>query len=88
MPRAENSQENQPPSDIELRATARASHLRFEQVPDAAVEFEGGPNLRSRSGSERENLPGEVEPGTVYRDAVVRWGAVARIGERQGPEEE
>jgi hypothetical protein len=88
VPPGGNSSESRPPPDIELRATVRASRLRFERAPDARVEFEGGPDLRSDSGSDRENLPDEVEPETIYRDVIVRWGAVARIGEPRRPAEE
>jgi hypothetical protein len=31
------------------------------------------------SGSERENLPEEVEPGVTYRDVRIRWRAAARM---------
>jgi hypothetical protein len=34
--------------------------------------------LDSESGSERENLPEEVEPGVTYRDVEVGWAARAR----------
>jgi hypothetical protein len=83
VPRGSKPSDRQTPPDVELGAMVRANHLRFERVPDTAVEFDGGPGLRSHSGSERENLPDKVEPETAYQDVVVRWGAAATI--RQSP---
>jgi hypothetical protein len=31
------------------------------------------------SGSERHNLPDEIEPGVTYRDVRVRWRAAAKL---------
>ena len=84
--------------DIEIGAAASAKKLRFNKKPQTEVEFEkrGEANLedvapeleiRTASGSERENLPDEVEPGVTYRDVHIRWGAAARIVPRE-PEEE
>jgi hypothetical protein len=77
------------PPDIEIGATAKARTLRFRRKPKTRVEFEGGTRIRSDegveeieletdSGSERRNLPDEVEPGVVYRDVEVGWAARAR----------
>ena len=33
----------------------------------------------AESGSERENLPDELEEGVTYRDFAVRWRAAARL---------
>ena len=65
--------------DIELGATVKATELRFERVPDAEIGFDGEPGHDSVSGSERENLPDEVEPGVTYRDVAVRWRLAARL---------
>jgi hypothetical protein len=76
--------------DIEIGAAATAKKLRFNKKPETEVEFEkrGEANLediareleiQTASGSERENLPDEVEPGVTYRDVHVRWGAAAKI---------
>jgi hypothetical protein len=64
--------------DVELGATVKAKRLRFERVPETEVTFEGSPH-DSTSGSERENLPDEVEPEVTYRDVRVKWRAAARI---------
>jgi hypothetical protein len=58
--------------DIELTADVKARELRFEEVPETEVRFPGHPERESASGTERENLPEEVEPGVTYRNPRVR----------------
>ena len=65
--------------DVEIGAVVRAKRLRFKRVPDTEVSFPGDPAPEAGSGSERENLPDEVEPGVTYRDVRVAWRAAARI---------
>ena len=74
--------------DIEIGAVVRAKKLRFKSKPKTKVEFDDRseasleelePEIETGSGSKRENLPDEVEPGVTYRDVHVRWGAAARI---------
>jgi len=65
--------------DIEIGASFRAKSLRFEQAPEVDVEVRGHPDREEVTGSERENLPDEVEPGVTYDDVRVRWKAAARI---------
>jgi hypothetical protein len=69
--------------DIEMGARVTAKRLRFKQVPETEVEFGGEPEPDSESGSDRKNLPEEVEPGVTYRDVEVRWRAAARIARRR-----
>jgi hypothetical protein len=75
--------------DIEIGVAAKARKLRFRSKPQTKVEFEGRTRIRSddrvedveletESGSERRNLPDEVEPGVTYRDVEVGWAARAR----------
>jgi hypothetical protein len=75
--------------DIEIGAAVRARKLRFRSKPKTNVEFEGRTRVRSddriedveletESGSERRNLPDEVEPGVTYRNVEVGWAARAR----------
>jgi hypothetical protein len=75
--------------DIEIGAVVKARKLRFRSKPKTEVEFEGGARVRSderiedvelesESGSERRNLPDEVEPGVTYRDVEVGWATRAR----------
>jgi hypothetical protein len=67
------------PPDVEIGASVRAEQLRFGRRPEARVEFRGDSLAESHSGSERQNLPDEVEPGVTYRNVRVRWGAAAWI---------
>ena len=75
--------------DVEIGAAASARRLRFRRKPKTEVETEGRILIRSEegaeeiemdaeSGSERRNLPEEVEPGVTYRDVEVGWAARAR----------
>lgn len=65
--------------DVDISTTVRAKELRFGQVPETEVWFDGEPAQQSTENSERENLPDEVEPDVTYRDVKVRWSAGARI---------
>lgn len=58
--------------DIALGASVKMRELRFEEVPDPGVRFRGNTRRNSVWKSRRENLPGEVEEGVVYRNAEVR----------------
>jgi hypothetical protein len=73
-------------ADVEIGASVKAKRLRFREQPKTKVELhgevrepEGGGELQTASGSERRNLPEEVEPGVTYRDVRVRWRAAARL---------
>jgi hypothetical protein len=67
------------PPDLEIGATARAKRLRFEEKPETRVEFRGESIAESESGSERQNLPGDVEPNVTYRDVRIGWRAAAWV---------
>jgi hypothetical protein len=69
--------------DVEMGARVKAKRLRFKRVPETEVQFPGEPEPDSESGSERKNLPEEVEPGVTYRDVEVRWRAGAKITRRE-----
>jgi hypothetical protein len=69
--------------DIEMGARVKAKRLRFKRVPETGVDFSGQPAHDSSSGSERQNLPQEVEPGVAYQDVEVRWRAAAKIARRR-----
>jgi hypothetical protein len=73
-------------ADIEIGAGVKAKKLRFRSKPQTRVDFHGevkeperSSEIESASGSERHNLPEEVEPGVTYKDVRVRWSAAARI---------
>jgi hypothetical protein len=74
--------------DVEIGAVVKAKKLRFNKTPKTNVEFDKKsearlegltPEIETASGSQRENLPDEVEPGVTYRDVHVRWGAAAKL---------
>lgn len=65
--------------DIEFNAAVKARELRFEKVPENEVRFRGHPERESVSGTERKNLPDEVEEDVTYRDAEVRLRITSRV---------
>jgi hypothetical protein len=81
-------------ADVEIGASVKAKRMRFRSEPETNVELrgeartpEGRSDVKASSGSERKNLPEEVEPGVTYRDVRVRWQASARLddpGRRNG----
>ena len=71
--------------DIEFTADVKAKELRFEEVPETEVRFTGHPERESASGTDRENLPDEVEPGVTYRDPKVRLRIASALA-RDDPE--
>jgi hypothetical protein len=82
-------------ADVEIGASVKAKRLRFREKPKTDVELhgevrepEGEGKLQTTSGSERENLPEEVEPGVTYEDVRVRWRAAARLDPEQGEDSE
>jgi hypothetical protein len=75
--------------DVEIGASVKAKRLRFKKKPETDVDLHGEvverddrQDIETTSGSERENLPEEVEPGVTYRDVRVRWRAAARLKDR------
>jgi hypothetical protein len=81
-------------ADVEIGASVTAKRLRFREKPKTQVEIhgelhepEGHGELETASGSERQNLPDEVEPGVTYRDVRVRWRAAARLRESGSSED-
>ena len=65
--------------DVELTAEVKSRVLRFDKVPETEVSFPGYSDDESVSGTERENLPEEVEAGVTYRDARVRLRSAAQL---------
>jgi len=68
------------PPDIEIGGRARARSLRFEEKPQAKVDFHG--DYEAETVDERERLPEHVEPEVTYRDASVRWHTSVRLDRR------
>lgn len=65
--------------DVELTAEVKSRWLRFEKVPETEIRFPGYPEDQSVSGTERENLPGEVEEDVTYRDPLIRLRSAASL---------
>ena len=65
--------------DVDVTTRVRAEELRFRIVPKVKLRFTGEPGVRSRSSTERDNLPDQVEPEVTYRGIEVRWRAGAKI---------
>lgn len=58
--------------DISITAQVRAKEVRFKRKPGTETRFWGNQELDTVSGTERENIPYEVQPGVEYRDVKVR----------------
>jgi hypothetical protein len=71
--------------DLEIAAAVRAEELRFECKPEVRVVAYADSPASAESGSERENLPDELEPGVTYRDFAVRWRAALRLEDPDFP---
>ena len=67
--------------DIALDADVRMRELRFEEVPDPEVCFEGNTRRNSVWESKRENLPDEVQNGVIYSNARVRLRIATEISD-------
>jgi len=58
--------------DVELNAEVKSRWLRFRKVPPNEIRFPGYPEGKSMSGTERVNLPDQVEEDVTYRDSRIR----------------
>ncbi len=67
--------------DIALDADVRMRELRFEEVPDPEVYFQGNTRRNSVWESKRENLPNEVQNGVIYRNARIRLRIATEISD-------
>jgi hypothetical protein len=65
--------------DIAIGANVKMRELYFEETPDPEVRFRGNTERNSVWESRRENLPGEVQEGVVYRNAGVRLRIASEI---------
>ncbi len=68
--------------DIVITGSVRARELRFEEVPQVEVRFLDSPDNDSAWHTQRENVPGSVEPGMSYHNIAVRTRVAARIVEQ------
>jgi hypothetical protein len=74
--------------DVELTAEVKSRWLRFEKVPQTDITFPGYPEDQSVSGTERENLPREVEEDVTYRDSRIRLRSAGLLGDEPIPGED
>jgi hypothetical protein len=67
--------------ETDVRVHGEASEEKLPEAKRRAGDREAKPSIEveTASGSHRENLPDEVEPGTTYRNVRVGWRAAARI---------
>ncbi|HYY41095.1 MAG TPA: hypothetical protein VE775_00095, partial [Pyrinomonadaceae bacterium] len=52
--------------------TITARELKFDEVPNATVEFTGQPRRTTVWDAARHNLPRPVQPGVTYRDIGIQ----------------
>ena len=71
--------------DVELTAEVKSRWLRFEKVPETEIRFPGYPEDRSVSGTDRENLPEEVEEDVTYRDSRIKLRSAGLLGDEPTP---
>ena len=74
--------------DVELTAEVKSRWLRFEKVPETEIRFPGYTEDQSVSGTERENLPREVEEDVTYRDSRIRLRGAGLLGDELIPGED
>ncbi|TYK44521.1 hypothetical protein [Actinomadura decatromicini] len=66
-------------ADILFTARVTADELRFDTAPENSVTFSPDAADASTSGSERTNLPDEVEENTTYRDIEIDYAIAAKL---------
>ncbi|WP_019806816.1 hypothetical protein [Saccharomonospora halophila] len=69
--------------DIGFTSTVRAGRMRWRDDPETGVSFSGSPGYRSRSDSERVNLPDRVRADRTYEDVRVDYRLEAALDEDQ-----
>ncbi|GAA1752629.1 hypothetical protein GCM10009834_06890 [Streptomonospora arabica] len=72
--------------DVEISASVKAEELTFSEVPEVSVDFPGDAEQDAASGSDRTNLPDEVEPGVTYRDIHVDYRIASRLTGQDRPD--
>lgn len=70
--------------DVELTASVHADELRFVEPPETDVRFTGDPGNESASGSDRINLPEQVDAGVTYRNVRVDYRLASRLADPAG----
>ncbi|WP_186404286.1 hypothetical protein [[Actinomadura] parvosata] len=65
--------------DVEITASAKARELRFHAPPQVSVHATAEPTGECAWGSDRTNLPDQVEPHVTYRDIHIDFRLAARL---------
>ncbi|UBU10425.1 hypothetical protein [Nonomuraea gerenzanensis] len=74
--------------DVEISASATARELRFHDRPRVSVHAQAEPAGECAWGSDRTNLPGQVEPHVTYRDIRIDFRVAAELTTPAPSEEE
>ncbi|TYB68778.1 hypothetical protein FXF51_09670 [Nonomuraea sp. PA05] len=81
MPRPEHPTD----PDVEISASVTARELRFHARPEVSVHAEAGPGGECAWGSDRTNLPDQVEPDVTYRDIRIDFRVAAALADPKHP---
>ncbi|MET8869597.1 hypothetical protein ABZW11_42270 [Nonomuraea sp. NPDC004580] len=65
--------------DVEISATAKAKELRFHDRPKVVVRAHAEPDGECFWGSDRTNLPDQVEPDVTYQDVRIDFRLGAKL---------
>jgi hypothetical protein len=65
--------------DVEISASVQADELIVHEKPEVTENAWAEPDGESSINTERVNLPGSIEPGTVYRDIRIDHRIAARL---------
>ena len=72
--------------DVEISAKAKVKEMRHHRKPTVVVRARVEPDGECSSGSDRTNLPDEVEPGVTYRDVRIDFRVAAALADPQDGE--
>ncbi|WP_007023138.1 hypothetical protein [Saccharomonospora iraqiensis] len=67
--------------DIDFTSTVHAERMCWRDDPETGVSFSGSPGYRSRSDSDRVNLPDRVRAGETYENVRVDYRLAAALDE-------
>lgn len=79
------TEETRRTADILFTARVKADELRFEVVPENSVVFTGDAAEESASGSDRTNLPRQVQQNVTYRDVQIDYAIAAKLEQPESP---
>lgn len=71
--------------DVEISVRGKARELRFRERPEVSVRAEAEPGGEYAWGSDRTNLPDQVEAGVTYRDIRIDFRVAAKLADPTEP---